>query len=191
MRIISGIYKGRQLAFPRHIRPTQEKVRQAIFNTLAGVWEGARVLDLFAGSGALGLEALSRGARDAVFIERDKRSLAVLSQNAEKLGVGEAAQIFLKNTGLALLILEKKQRFFDVVFADPPYHKGLAKKTLQTLGAGGILANRSFVIIEHGRQETLPGEEGVLRLFRQARYGLVLVSYYQRSDSRKRQVFPH
>ncbi len=180
MRIISGKYKGRAIRFPRHIRPTQDKVRQAVFNTLSGAVEGARVLDLFAGSGALGLEALSRGAREAVFIERDKRSLAALTRNVEALGVAGASQAFLKNTGLALLILAKKGRIFDIVLADPPYHKGLAKKTLQTLGAGGILAPYGFVIIEHGRQETLPKEEGFLHLFRQSRYGMILVSYYQR-----------
>ncbi len=180
MRIIAGKYKGRRIDFPRHIRPTADKVRQAVFNILAGAVKDARVLDLFAGSGALGLEALSRGAREAVFIEKDRRSLAVLTRNVEALGVAGTSQAFLKNTGLALLILAKKGRVFDIVLADPPYHKGLAKKTLQTLGAGGILAPHSFVIVEHGRQEALPKEEGVLRLFRQSRYGLILVSYYQR-----------
>jgi len=155
-------------------------VRQAIFNVLAGAVKSARVLDLFAGSGALGLEALSRGCREVVFIERDRRSLACLLRNVEALGVAAASQAFLKNTGLALVILAKKGRKFDIVLADPPYHKGLAKKTLQTLGGGGILAPHSFVVIEHGRQEALPREQGVLRLFRQSRYGMILVSYYQR-----------
>ncbi len=181
MRIIAGTHKGRRIDFPRHIRPTQDKVRQAVFNTLAGAVNGARVLDLFAGSGALGLEALYRGAREAVFIERDRRSLAVLARNVKALGVEEASRAFLKNTGLALIILAKKGRFFDIVLADPPYHKGLAKKTLQMLGVGGILARHSFVIVEHGRQEALPREEGVLRLFKQSRYGQILVSYYQRN----------
>ncbi len=181
MRIIAGTYKGRRIDFPRHIRPTQDKARQAVFDILARAVKDARVLDLFAGSGALGLEALSRGAREAVFIERDRRSLAVLARNVEVLGVAGKTQTFLKNTGLALSILVKKGRIFDIVLADPPYHKGLAKKTLQTLGAGGILAPHSFVIIEHGRQEALPREEGVLRLFRQSRYGMILLSYYQRT----------
>ena len=180
MRITSGRFKGRRLDTSRQIRPTQDKVRQAIFNTLTGAVEGARVLDLFAGSGALGLEAISRGAREAVFIERDRHVLAVLNRNVAHLGADGETEAYLKNTGLALVILGKKRRLFDIVLSDPPYHKGLAKKTLQTLGAGGILAPHSFVVMEHGRQETLPKEEGVLRLFRQSQFGLISVSYYQR-----------
>jgi len=180
MHIVAGRFKGRRIGFPHHIRPTQAKVRQAVFNALARAVKGARVLDLFAGSGALGLEALSRGARETVFIERDRRSLAVLARNVDALGCGPSSRLFLKNTGLALAILAKKDRTFDIVLADPPYHKGLAKKTLQTLGAGGIVALHGFVVIEHGRQEALPEEEGVLRLFRQSRYGAIRVSYYQR-----------
>ncbi|MGE5279898.1 MAG: 16S rRNA (guanine(966)-N(2))-methyltransferase RsmD [Deltaproteobacteria bacterium] len=181
MRIVSGLYRGRRIEFPSHIRPTQDKVRQAVFDTLAGVVRGARVLDLYAGSGAMGLEALSRGAREAVFIEKDKRVFAALLRNIEAAGAGGQAEAFLKNAGLALLILAKKRRLFDCILADPPYHKGLAKKTLQTLGAGGILAPHGFVVIEHGRQEPLPEGEGVLRLFRQGRFGMIRVSFYQKA----------
>jgi len=184
MRITSGRFKGRRLDASRLIRPTQDKVRQAVFNTLAGAVQGARVLDLFAGSGSLGLEALSRGAREAVFIERDRHVLAVLNRNVAHVGADGETETYLKNTGLALVILAKKRRLFDIVLADPPYHKGLAKKTLQTLGAGGILPPHSFVVIEHGRQETLPREEGVLFLFRQSCFGMIQVSYYQRVCNR-------
>lgn len=159
MRIISGCFKGFLIAFPKHIRPTQDKVRQAVFDVLAPVIRGARVLDLFAGSGAFGLESLSRGASGAWFIEKDKRCKCIIDNNLGSFPLSPAEQkdvkVYGNDVGRALAILEKKKEVFDIIFLDPPYHRGLAKKTLQTLYTGGILTPSGFLVIEHAQTDDL------------------------------------
>jgi 16S rRNA (guanine966-N2)-methyltransferase len=159
MRVIAGRFKGRPIVFPRHIRPTQDKVRQAVFDVLAQVIGGARVLDLCAGSGAFGLESLSRGCRGAWFIEKDKRCKHIIDNNLDNFTLSaddrKDVRVFCNDVGRALAILEKKREAFDVIFLDPPYHKGLAKKTLQTLYAGGILTPSGFLVIEHAKTDDL------------------------------------
>ncbi len=159
MRIIAGSLKGRSISFSRHIRPTQDKVRQAVFNVLAPVIQGARTLDLFAGSGAFGIESLSRGARGAWFIEKDRECKRIISSNLEKLWLSRAGssdvRVYCHDVFRSLAILGRKGESFDIIFLDPPYHKELAKKTLQTLYAGGILAPHGFLVIEASRADDL------------------------------------
>ncbi|MFH0877964.1 MAG: 16S rRNA (guanine(966)-N(2))-methyltransferase RsmD [Candidatus Omnitrophota bacterium] len=183
MRIIAGKYKGRLIRFPKHIRPTQDKIRQSIFDVLAPVVKGARVLDLFAGSGAFGLEALSRDAKEVVFVDNDPRSCRVVIENLKALGFGRWQGLgigcFRQEAFRAVRILEKKGRAFDIVFLDPPYNLDLAKKALKTLGDSGILTTRSFVIAEHSRTEILPNQAGCLSLLKHLQHGSTIVSIYQ------------
>lgn len=183
MRIIAGIYKGRPISFPKHIRPTQDKVRQAIFDVLAGAVEGARILELFAGSGALGLESLSRGAASVCLIDSDRRSTNAIMRNLGALGLGAdrhgVVRVYTNDVFRALKIFEKKGERFDLVFLDPPYHKELAKKALKTLASSGILPPRSFVIIEHARTDDLGAVPGVLTRLKEADYGDIKVSFFQ------------
>lgn len=179
MRIIAGKYKGRQIAFPKHIRPTQDKIRQSIFDVLANVVKGRRVLDLFAGSGALGLEALSRGAKAVWFIDSDKRCRDIIQENIDKLKIGPKEAFNFKNDAFrAIGVLQKKNMVFDLIFLDPPYGKDLAKKALKTLSGSGILATRSFIVAEHSRSEILPDQAGYLSLLKQLRHGETIVSIY-------------
>lgn len=179
MRIIAGKYKGRLIQFPRHIRPTQDKVRQSIFDVLAVVVKGSRVLDLFAGSGAFGLEALSRGAASVLFIDNDRRSSRLVRRNLDTLGLAQdkaVEGVFTQDVFRGIKILSRKKREFDLVFLDPPYHKELAKKALKTLGSSGILAPRSFVLVEHSKKDDLGAFPGTLKLIKEFAHGDTKVS---------------
>lgn len=168
MRIVGGQHKGRAIAAPegRDTRPTSDRARESLFNVLAHAeWspgiEGRRVLDLFAGSGALGLEAMSRGATFALFVETDAAARGAIRDNIETLGLfgttrihrRDATDLGVKPAGLG--------EPFDLVFLDPPYHKGLGERTLAQLGDGGWITADALIVFECAADETppLPGYE--------------------------------
>lgn len=153
MRIVGGKHRGKQISAPasRATRPTSDRVREAIFNILAhGIAgfdiEGARVLDLFAGSGALGLEAISRGARFVLFIEDDSSARGAIRHNADAIGAIGQCKIWRRDA--SRLGPCAPQPPFDLVFADPPYHKGLAGRALASLVADGWLNAGAVVVVE-------------------------------------------
>lgn len=180
MRIISGKYKGRILKMPKVIRPTQEKVRKALFDILGDI-EGLSFLELFAGTGAVGFEALSRGVADLTLVEYDRDCLLAISKNIESLK-SRACSLYPKEAGQAIKALGRDKREFDIIFLDPPYYQGLAKKTLKTLSSYGILAPNGFIAVQHFKKDNLPSVVGDLALFKQRRYGDTLLSFYKRSD---------
>ncbi|GHE22378.1 16S rRNA (guanine(966)-N(2))-methyltransferase RsmD [Halomonas urumqiensis] len=146
LRIIGGDYRRRLLPVLDcpGLRPTPDRVRETLFNWLAAALPGAHVLDLFAGTGALGLEALSRGARDACFVERDSRVARQLADNLATLGVGERGQVATQE---ASTFLTGQPRPFHLVFLDPPFRQGLAAACCQKLEAGW-LCDRAFIYLE-------------------------------------------
>jgi len=145
LRIIGGRWRGTKLRFPAvaAIRPTPDRVRETVFNWLAPVIGGARCLDLFAGSGALGLEALSRGAGDVVFVDRDARIGAYLRETLARLKAESAVKV-----GEAERCLEGLAGPFDIVFLDPPFGQGMVSRVLARLADRGLLAPGAFVYIE-------------------------------------------
>jgi 16S rRNA (guanine966-N2)-methyltransferase len=152
MRIVGGEFRGRPIAGPRNdaIRPTTDRTREAVFNVLAhrfaGRLEGARVIDLFAGTGALGLEALSRGAAHSLFIEESAEGRGLIRTNIEALGLQGRTKIFRRDAtrlGEAGTIPP-----FDLLFADPPYGKGLGERALQAARAGGWLKSGALCVLE-------------------------------------------
>lgn len=153
MRIVAGRFRGALLAAPksRNIRPTSDKVRESIFNILThGVpefsLEGARVLDLFAGTGALGFEALSRGASFCLFIDEIAEARGLIRQTIDKLGLAREAKLFRRDA--TKLGLAGSLPPFDIVFADPPYGQGLAGLAMASAERGGWLAPRAIAVIE-------------------------------------------
>ncbi|MEZ5958154.1 MAG: 16S rRNA (guanine(966)-N(2))-methyltransferase RsmD [Hyphomonadaceae bacterium] len=161
MRIVGGTFKGRAIAAPpgRGTRPTSDRARESVFNVLAHAdWsnglDGRRALDLFAGSGALGLEAMSRGAAFALFVENDAAARGVIRDNIEALGLfgttrihrRDATDLGVKPAGLG--------DPFDLVFLDPPYGKGLGERTLARLGDGGWITADAVIMLEVGADET-------------------------------------
>jgi 16S rRNA (guanine966-N2)-methyltransferase len=179
MRIISGTSKGRKLVTPRGqcLRPTSDRVKESIFNILRETIEGKRVLDLFAGTGNLGIEALSRGARKVVFVERGRHALGLIQKNLEQFGLVERSEILPIDANRAIGILKQRGRTFDVIFMDPPYEKGLIEKTLLKLSARPVYHRDSLLVIEHHRREVLPPLFRGWNLIRQRQMGETVISF--------------
>ena len=180
MRIIAGSLKGRRLAPVKGlIRPTGAKVREAIFNILGDAVVEAKVLDLFAGTGALGIEALSRGAEAAVFVEDHPESLKVLRRNLESLDLRDRAQVLPVPVLSALKKLAVQCENFDLAFLDPPYGGEKAGAALNALAGAAIMAPAAWVVAEHSRRDTLPEAAGRLERRELRRYGDTQVAFYQ------------
>jgi 16S rRNA (guanine966-N2)-methyltransferase len=182
MRIIAGALKGRILAPVKgRTRPTAARVREAIFSILGALPE-AKVLDLFAGTGALGIEALSRGAARAVFVEDHPEALKGLRRNLESLDLIERSEVLPLPVAAALRKLAARGEQFGLVFLDPPYGGGAAAATLGSLAGSGLLLPQARVVAEHSRRETLPETAGVLALQVLRRYGDTQVGIYLATD---------
>jgi 16S rRNA (guanine966-N2)-methyltransferase len=155
LRIIGGEWRSRKLGFPDAdgLRPTPDRVRETLFNWLAPRVNGARCLDLFAGSGALGLEALSRGAAEAVFVERDAKAAAALEANLVLLNAGGRGRVVRAD---AINFLRDGGRPFDLVFLDPPYRLALLEPALRLLAEGGWLAPEARVYLENAAEAGVP-----------------------------------
>ena len=178
MRITTGKYKGRRIEESERIRPTQEKVRKAIFDILGDI-EGLSFLELFAGSGAVGLEAASRGAQEVVFVENNPNILKTLASNTAYI-IDTKYCLLSQDVESAIRRLGREKKQFEVIFLDPPYYQDLIKKTLQTLGAYDILSPNGLVVAQHFKKEDLPAQLGVLSLFRQYKYGSTLLSFFEK-----------
>ncbi len=178
MRVIAGRYGGRRLTAPkgRTTRPTSERVREALFAMLSDI-TGARVLDLFAGTGALGIEALSRGARQAVFVECDQAAIEALQSNLATLGlVGEEAQLRRERADEALRRARKRKETYDLVLIDPPYGQALQLGPRLSAALGGVLAPRARVVLERDRRTAL---DLGLALEKERRYGDTTIAIYR------------
>jgi 16S rRNA (guanine966-N2)-methyltransferase len=183
VRIIGGELRGRRLLAPigGKIRPTSDRVREAIFDILGPVWNFPRVLDLFAGTGALGIEAVSRGAEEAVFVEQGKNALTVLKGNLKELGLKSRAWVLPVAVKRGIAILAEKGSTFNLVFIDPPYGKGLADKALEEIAKGGILAAMGIIVVEHSSREEIVPPQGLERS-QQRRYGDTAVSFFHNAS---------
>jgi 16S rRNA (guanine(966)-N(2))-methyltransferase RsmD len=179
MRIISGKYKGRIIKIPKGIRPTQDKVRKAIFDILGDI-TGLSFLELFAGSGAVGLEALSQGAKEAVFVESGPAAVKIIKENLLSLPCPDG-RVIAQDALRAVKELGQRKEKFDIIFLDPPYYQGLTKKALQSLGGCDILTAYGLVAAQHFKKDNLPEGAGDLALFKQARYGDTVLSFYRRA----------
>lgn len=178
MRVIAGRYGGRRLRAPkgRTTRPTSERVREALFSMLGDV-EGSRVLDLFAGTGALGIEALSRGARQAVFVERDRAAIEVLQSNLAALGLAdEQAQLRREHAEEALRGARKRKETYDLILIDPPYGQALRLGPWLSAALGEVLAPRARVVLERDRRTSL---DLGLALEKERRYGDTTIAIHR------------
>jgi pantetheine-phosphate adenylyltransferase len=175
VRVIAGELRGRRLYAPRSgVRPTSDRVREALFALLGSV-SGARVLDLYAGTGALGIEALSRGAEQALFIERAPGSLAALRRNLDALALGERARVVRADARAGLARLEREGAAFDLVFADPPYAAAGVEAVLASLVERHLLRDGAVVVVERGRRHPLARIAG-LALIDERSYGDTVIA---------------
>jgi len=182
-RIQAGQAKGRRLKAPGGLetRPTGARVRQTLFDVLAPELPGCRFLDAFAGSGAVGLEALSRGAARVVLVDTSGAAVAALRENAKTLaGLGGDVQIFRQDARIALAALADRGARFDFVYLDPPYGSGLYEPLLEQIGGMGLLEERGAVVAEHFHKTTLPETIGGLVRTRIVRVGDHRLSFYRR-----------
>ncbi|MBE3589854.1 MAG: 16S rRNA (guanine(966)-N(2))-methyltransferase RsmD [Firmicutes bacterium] len=179
MRVIAGEARGRRLLAPpgRITRPTSDRVREALFSMLQGAVEGARVLDLYAGSGALGIEALSRGARVAVFVELDPAALRCIRLNLERCGFTERARIWREDAARALRRLGQDGERFDLLFLDPPYASEELERCWPLLPA--VAAEGAVVAVEMSARRPAPDGEGRLELWRSREYGDTALRLYR------------
>jgi len=179
MRIIGGRSKGRVLASPKGqaIRPTSDRVKESIFNALQDKMAGKVVLDLFAGTGNLGIEALSRGAKKVIFVEKERQALGLIQRNLTQFGLEERSEILPRDVKRAIGILKQRGECFDLILMDPPYEKGLIRKTLLELNSQQIYHKDSILVIEHNRREPLPHILEGWNLIRQRRMGDTVISF--------------
>ena len=186
MRVIAGIYRSRILKSLKGLalRPTSDRLRETLFNVLGPAVVGARFVDVFAGTGAVGIEALSRGAAEVVFIENHSPAVALIRKNLESLGVRSGAAVFGADAlrGLEMLAAKRKadRAAFDFVFLDPPYAAAEEyERVLRALGSASFLAPGSVVIAEHHKKFDLPVYTGSLARFRILKQGDAALSFYR------------
>ncbi len=195
MRVIAGIYRSRILKSLKGLalRPTSDRLRETLFNVLAPNIAGSRFVDLFAGTGAIGIEALSRGAGDVVFIENHAPAATLIRRNLESLGINTGVTVLAVDAlrGLAMLAARKNSGApaFDHIFLDPPYAAAADySRVLEFLGSAELLALSGIAIAEHRRSFDLPEEPGALRRFRVLRQGDAALSFYRRRDDAGRET---
>ena len=177
MRVITGKYKGRSLVAPQNVaRPTLDRMKETLFNILSGKLNGACVLDLFAGSGQLAIECLSRGASRAILCDNSRDALTAIKSNFDK--IGEKPEIQFCDFRDCLLRIDVK---LDVIFVDPPYKSDFYKEVLETVDNRQLLSADGWVVCEHSASDELPQAVGNLALFDCRKMGTVKFSFYKRS----------
>ncbi len=184
MRVIAGIAKGRKLKAPkgRETRPTADRVKEALFNILANRVIDATFLDLFAGTGSIGIEALSRGAKEVVFVEQSPSVCRIISENLTLTGFSDHAVVYKHDVGRVLKTLGDKKYGFDLIFVDPPYLKDFEGGTLAGIVDYGLLNPGGVVVIEKSTKDQIPDSVQPLRLYREEKYGDTTLNFYQLTD---------
>ncbi len=180
MRIVGGSVKGTRIKTldNNRIRPTLDKVREALFDILWDV-SGAVFLDCYAGSGAVGIEALSRGAAFTVFVEKDIKIVEIIKENLSKSKLGEKAIIINKSFESSFTEIKSHRDRFDLIFVDPPYGKESYERILESLVEHGLLAREGILIVEHLKKRTLPDRVRTIERFKRKVYGQTELSFYK------------
>ncbi|HKX30447.1 MAG TPA: 16S rRNA (guanine(966)-N(2))-methyltransferase RsmD [Blastocatellia bacterium] len=185
MRVIAGIYKGRRLKTLEglHVRPTSDRLRETIFNILAPRIEGARFVDLCAGSGAIGIEALSRGAASVVFIEASRKAASIIGENLRYCEIEEDARVVNRDALVALRHLAAQGMKFDIFYFDPPYDSDIYSPVIRQIAEQNLLADDGVVIVEHRRQSLLAPNYDRLRPYREVKQGESHLTFFSLEKS--------
>ncbi len=181
MRVISGTRKGKILkAVPgSSTRPTTDKVKEAIFNIIGPYFDGGVGLDLFAGSGGLGIEALSRGAERVIFVDRDGKAIQTIHENVKTCELEDFVEIFRNDAERALKAVIKRELAFQFIFLDPPYKKQQLLKLLEWIEREQLLVPNGTIICEHGSDIQLPETVGKLGVRKHEKYGIIAITIYE------------
>ncbi|WP_075981038.1 16S rRNA (guanine(966)-N(2))-methyltransferase RsmD [Bacillus massilinigeriensis] len=180
MRVVSGDFKGKALkAVPgSSTRPTTDKVKEAIFNIIGPYFDGGIALDLFAGSGGLGIEALSRGVEKAIFIDRDGKAIQVIWENIKNCGLDERVEVYRNDSDRALKAIVKRELSFDYIFLDPPYKKQQLEKIIGIIDKNKLLQKNGVIVCEHSSDITMPTQIGDFNKTKHETYGIIAISIY-------------
>ncbi|SPU11858.1 putative methyltransferase [Niallia circulans] len=180
MRVVSGKNKGIPLkAVPGNsTRPTTDKVKEAIFNMIGPYFQGGEGLDLFAGSGGLGIEALSRGLDLVIFVDKEGKAIHTIKENLSICKLNSQAEVYRNNADRALKALQKREKRFDYIFLDPPYKKQQLEKILTFIDEAGLLKEDGVIVCEHGSEISLPEAVSRLQQVKHEKYGIIAVSIY-------------
>ncbi len=181
MRIIAGSRKGQRLTALKgiRIRPTQDRVREAIFNILEQQGIFTNIVDLFAGTGAMGLEALSRWSGRVLFVDSDRRVIENLRENIRRLKFEAASRVAVRDLSRGVGFLEKMGAPFDLILVDPPYLRGWGQRIAEGVLTASLLTAEGLLVLEHDQKEAVPEEVPGGRLADQRRYGQTLISFYR------------
>ena len=184
MRVITGTARGRRLSELKgtETRPTTDKVKESVFNCIQFDVEDARVLDLFAGTGQLGIEALSRGAQSAVFVDKRTEAAKLVRDNLALCGFSDRAQVVC---GDAMGYLSSLRTKFDIIFLDPPYEAELLERSLAHIAGFDILAPRGIIVAESPLDKALPALGAPYGVYREYRYGRIKVTIYHREGEKE------
>jgi 16S rRNA (guanine(966)-N(2))-methyltransferase RsmD len=189
MRVIGGNAKGRRLKVPkgRNLRPTAARVKESLFNILPHDLSGLEALDLFAGTGNMTIEALSRGAAAATLVEVSAEAGRVIRENLRRLGLAHHCRLMCMPVARALRALERQHQTFDLIFIDPPYGQRLVERTLLTIAQSSLLGDSGVAVAEHGVRDQIGERYGNLILRDRRRYGATILSFFrwQREDHSK------
>lgn len=183
MRVISGEARGHRLAAPEGLdtRPTTDRIKESLFNIIAPDIDDCVFLDLFSGSGAIGIEALSRGAKKAVFVENEKKALEAIDNNLTHTKLEHKAEVLKGEVLTSIKMLGSKNAVFDIIFMDPPYMSDLYKPTLRAILDEGILKKEGYVIAECAAKVALPNIDG-LKIVRTKDYKTTVMSFWTLED---------
>ena len=185
MRIIGGEAGGRRLRTPRGpgIRPTSDRVKEALFNILGERVPDSDFLDLFAGTGAVGIEALSRGARLAIFVELDRKVISTIRRNLSNTGLEDCAEVYSLDVLRAIKVLGSKSCKFGIVFLGAPYDSPALEKALELLSVSDIIRDGGVVVAEHRAKHIIADSFGTLTRTRDKRYGDTVLTFYERTEN--------
>ena len=184
LRVIGGTARGVPLKSPdtKNTRPTLDRTKESLFNILMPYIPDTKVLDLFSGSGSLGIEALSRGAEKAVFVDQSKKCRDIIIENIKKTKMEERSKVMTLDVYKAIKLLGNEKAKFDIVFLDPPYNMNFIAKTIQNIEEFDIIAEEGIVVCEHHINEQAPEQVGSLTKVRIKEYGETLYSFYIRKS---------
>ena len=184
VRVVSGTCKGRPLkAVPGNTtRPTTDKVKEALFNMIGPYFDGGIGLDLFAGSGGLGLEALSRGLERVIFIDREPKAIQVINENIRACKFEEQTEVYRNDAERALKALIKREINFDYIFLDPPYKKQQLVNLMEKMDQQNVVKTNGIIVCEHSFDVELPQSVGQLTQIKHEKYGMIAVTIYSRTS---------
>ncbi|MDP8299361.1 MAG: 16S rRNA (guanine(966)-N(2))-methyltransferase RsmD [Candidatus Tantalella remota] len=183
MRIIGGDLRGRKITQPAldTVRPTKDRIRESVFSIISAETPDSVVLDLFSGSGAYGLEALSRGASSSVFVDKDPECCRIITENIKSLGLKGISTVMTGDAENIIESLAASGNKFDLIFSDPSYNTNMSKNILIKINQYDILNPSGTLVVEHSSAESIPAEEGNVFLYKQKTYKDIGISVYRRA----------